>query len=133
MSSMLVSWCRRQARRITGSIIALAAFVAMYLVEHPVNAQIDAVAGQFAFSRQSLPEVPGPETRQFRHMHPDLRHIGVFLSAFGAAAALNDLDGDGLANDVCYVDTRTDQVIVTLFREPVTAISRLRSTSMPAG
>jgi hypothetical protein len=25
---------------------------------------------------------------------------------------LNDLDGDGLSNDVCYVDVRTDQVIV---------------------
>jgi hypothetical protein len=26
--------------------------------------------------------------------------------------ALNDLDGDGLPNDVCYVDVRTDEVIV---------------------
>ncbi len=26
--------------------------------------------------------------------------------------ALNDLDGDGLANDVCSVDTRLDQVLV---------------------
>jgi enediyne biosynthesis protein E4 len=27
--------------------------------------------------------------------------------------ALNDLDGDGLPNDICYLDVRTDQVIVT--------------------
>jgi len=30
----------------------------------------------------------------------------------GAAAALHDLDRDGLANDICYVDTRTNQTIV---------------------
>ena len=30
----------------------------------------------------------------------------------GASVAMNDLDGDGLPNDVCYVDTRTDQLIV---------------------
>ncbi|HET6891867.1 MAG TPA: CRTAC1 family protein, partial [Pyrinomonadaceae bacterium] len=33
--------------------------------------------------------------------------------AVGAAAALGDLDGNGLSDDVCYVDTRTDMVIVT--------------------
>ena len=30
----------------------------------------------------------------------------------GAAVALNDLDGDGLPNDVVFVDTRTDRVVV---------------------
>ncbi|MDG3008357.1 CRTAC1 family protein [Paludisphaera sp. Pla2] len=30
----------------------------------------------------------------------------------GAAVALHDLDGDGLPNDVVYVDTRTDRVIL---------------------
>jgi enediyne biosynthesis protein E4 len=35
------------------------------------------------------------------------------MSTLGAGAALADIDGDGLPNDVCYVDTVTDQVIVT--------------------
>jgi hypothetical protein len=30
----------------------------------------------------------------------------------GASVALTDLDGDQFPNDVCYVDTRTDQVII---------------------
>jgi hypothetical protein len=41
-----------------------------------------------------------------------LQHITGWWSSFGAAAALSDLDGDGLPNDACYVDMRTDQVIV---------------------
>ena len=45
-------------------------------------------------------------------MHPSLKTIESWISAVGAAVALNDLDGDGLPNDVVYVDTRTDRVIV---------------------
>ncbi|HET6899693.1 MAG TPA: CRTAC1 family protein, partial [Vicinamibacteria bacterium] len=32
--------------------------------------------------------------------------------AIGSGVALNDLDGDGLPNDLCLVESRTDQVIV---------------------
>ena len=45
-------------------------------------------------------------------MHPRFERIASWVSAMGAAAALHDLDGDGLPNDVCYADTRTDQVII---------------------
>src|SRR5436305_1587410 len=41
-----------------------------------------------------------------------MERISGWVSAVGAAVALNDLDGDGLSNDVCYVDPRTDQVIL---------------------
>src|SRR5205807_5471962 len=33
-------------------------------------------------------------------------------SAVGGAVALGDLDGNGLPDDVCYVETRTNQVII---------------------
>ena len=45
-------------------------------------------------------------------MHPSLKRIESWISSVGAAVALNDLDGDGLPNDVVYVDPRTDRVIV---------------------
>lgn len=103
---------KAQARRITAVAMAAAAFVALYAADHPVAANVDDIAATFAFSRHTLPDVPGPALREFRNTHPDVRHISWFMSPVGAAAALNDLDGDGLANDVCYTDTRTDQVIV---------------------
>src|SRR5204863_1932662 len=34
------------------------------------------------------------------------------MSGLGAAAALADLDGDGLPNDVCWVEARLDAVVV---------------------
>jgi hypothetical protein len=41
-----------------------------------------------------------------------LDDFSAWISAVGASVALNDLDKDGLANDVCYVDPRIDQAIV---------------------
>jgi hypothetical protein len=70
------------------------------------------LAGQFHFVRQDLPDVAGAEQRNVRPVHPSLDHISAWISAVGAAAALGDLDGDQFPNDVCYIDTRTDQVIV---------------------
>ena len=43
--------------------------------------------------------------------HPSVRHIRAYISTLGASVALGDLDGDGLQNDVVWVDPRTDQVI----------------------
>ena len=72
----------------------------------------EAMADRFAFQRLSLLELPMATARDERPVNPHLaRHSG-WISAVGAAIALNDLDGDGLPNDVCQVETRTDQVIV---------------------
>jgi hypothetical protein len=70
------------------------------------------LAERFKFEWEALPEVPGPEQRIVRPVHPNLQHAAAWISAVGAAVAIMDIDGDELPNDVCYVDTRTDQVIV---------------------
>jgi len=85
------------------------------------DAERRGLADRFAFERfdisfQSLPDGSRPNgghsLRSSRPVHPDLQHISAWISTVGAAVALNDLDGDGLSNDLCYVETRTDQVIV---------------------
>jgi hypothetical protein len=76
------------------------------------DAERASLARRFRFEQTALPTVPGPEVRLVRSVNPSLRHIASWISAVGAAVALNDLDGDGLPNDLCYVDVRTDQVIV---------------------
>ena len=40
-----------------------------------------------------------------------MQHIRAYLSTLGASVTMGDLDGDGLQNDVVWVDPRTDQVI----------------------
>lgn len=102
-----------QAKRLTALIVIFGLYAIVYASTWVPPDDKIAVAGQFHFTRVSLPEVPGAEHRTMRvHVHPDLQHIKWYVSSLGAAVSLNDIDGDGLPNDLCYVDTRTDQVIV---------------------
>jgi hypothetical protein len=70
------------------------------------------LASGFAFRSFTLPELPGRPQQAIRTVNPSLRGIAGWVSATGAAVALNDLDGDGQPNDLCLVDPRTDLVMV---------------------
>lgn len=106
-------------RRHLAQLVALALIGITYVVARPPvlsNADRARLASHFNFSRQPLPELPpqwpGHAPQQIRRVHPSFKHISGWISAVGAAASLGDLDGNGLPDDVCYVDTRTDMVIV---------------------
>jgi hypothetical protein len=70
------------------------------------------LASRFHFSRQPMPEAPHGPYKYIRSVHPSLQRIAAWMSSLGAAVALADLDADGLSNDLCRVEPRTDQVIV---------------------
>ncbi len=71
-----------------------------------------ALARRFAFAAPTeLPRLT-PSSRHVRTLRPDLGPIANWMSGLGAAVALDDLDDDGLANDVAYVDVRSDEVVV---------------------
>lgn len=96
-------------------LVALAIIVGLYgLARQPElsGSERGRLAGRFGFDRHALPELPGDLSRSIRPVHPSLKRIESWISSVGAAVALNDLDGDGLPNDVAHVDTRTDLVIV---------------------
>jgi hypothetical protein len=71
-----------------------------------------AIAARFRFERLSFAEPAGFPHKTVRQVHPSLAHLSAYLSALGASAALGDIDGDGLPNDLCYVDPRIDQVVL---------------------
>jgi len=103
---------QRHGRRI----IALAAVTGLYwAAQLPQLSQdeMTSLASQYAFTMQAIPEIPGHAHRMVRNVHPSLERICSWISSVGAAVALHDLDGDGLSNDICYVDPRTDLVTVT--------------------
>jgi hypothetical protein len=112
MTGNIAAAFKRQAKRLVAIAILASTIVAFHLANIPHKIDFSLVKYPYAFARHSLPEVPGPERRSFRPMHPDLHHVTAFMSTLGSGAALADLDGDGLPNDVCYVDTVTDQVII---------------------
>lgn len=59
-----------------------------------------------------LPEWEGIAYKSVRQVHPSFERVSAMVSALGAAVALYDLDSDGLANDLCHVDPRTDRVSI---------------------
>jgi hypothetical protein len=97
--------------------VAIAVCASLYLIawiHRPIQASIDPSLtsnGRFSFTEYDLPTLPG-EQKKARNVNPSLENISGWISAVGAAVALNDIDGDGLPNDICYVDPRTDRVIV---------------------
>jgi hypothetical protein len=96
-------------------LAALAIVAALYVAARgPELSHADGarLAARFQFARLPLPELPGGSSRTLRSVHPSLERISAWISSVGAAVAINDLDGDGLPNDVAYVDTRADRVVV---------------------
>jgi hypothetical protein len=77
------------------------------------KAETAALAARFRFERLPVPEAPDhPPYKSVRQVHPRLARIPAWVSSLGASAALADLDGDGLPNDLVLVDPRTDLVTV---------------------
>ena len=93
--------------------VAVVAVVAWYTrLPAYSDAQLRNLAASFAFERAQLPTAATGRTKLVRDVEPQLRDIRAWISAVGAAVSLADLDADGLPNDVCLVDPRTDSVTV---------------------
>lgn len=54
----------------------------------------------------------GAQVRETRDVNPQLEHIRPWIASVGAAAAVGDIDGNLKADDTCFVDTRTNKVVV---------------------
>jgi len=101
-------------RSATPRLFAIVAVGLLYYAAVPANVPDTtrrALAASFAFQPAPLPE-PSGSPANMRPVAPSFQHINGWISSVGAAVALYDIDGNGLADDVCYVETRTNQVIV---------------------
>ena len=106
------NFVQRHARRIVAILFIVVTGWLSRLPQLPAEERAS-LAGGFRFKVFDLPVVGDRAPQTVRTLHPGLAHVQRWVSAVGASVALNDLDGDGLSNDLCYIDTRTDQVIVT--------------------
>ena len=102
---------RRQAAKLTAILLVFVVY-GFARVPRASEAELAKLAEAFSFRAAPLPELSGETQKTIRDVNPSLRRIAGWVSVVGAAVALNDLDGDGLPNDACYVDTRIDKVIV---------------------
>jgi hypothetical protein len=97
---------------LLASVVTVFALYGMALPHTPSAEEQAALAGRFHFTRFALPKPKGYVARETRPVHPSMARISAWVSAMGAAAALGDVDGDGLPNDLCHVEPRSDQVNV---------------------
>ena len=101
-------------RAQTARICAVIVITGLYAIARLPTLSTDErhkLAGKYHFSSAPLPQVVA-SSRTIRNVRPSLRRIQAWISSVGAGVALHDIDGDGLPNDVCYVDVRSDTVVV---------------------
>ncbi len=94
---------------VWGAIASLGWMARLPRLSHAESA---VMARRFQFERSAFPHLH-PSNRSLRKVNPAFQNIAGWISSVGAAIALGDLDGDGLPNDACLVDPRTDDVIIT--------------------
>jgi len=110
--SATLGWLRRQLP----GLVALALVASVFLIARPPTtsaAEVDNMASTFRFTPMQIAMPPGLPQHTVRKVNQKYQHIAAWISSVGAGIAINDLDGDGLPNDLCIVDTRSDRVVVT--------------------
>jgi enediyne biosynthesis protein E4 len=103
---------RRQLTGVIALVVVVGFYFAVTLPESSAEERND-LASSYAFAGHSLALPASDKQQTIRKVNQAYKHIDAWMSSVGAAVAMNDLDGDALPNDLCLVDPRTDQVIVT--------------------
>jgi hypothetical protein len=94
---------------VFGVVGALAAFARL---PDPPPGEAARLAKRFRFTWQRLPPAPIPRGGVVHGVNKTATHLQFYLYQVGASAALGDLDGDGLPNDLCLTDIRAKTVTV---------------------
>ena len=105
------NWLRRNLPRIAAALIVVFLFFQARVPDISAHERAQ-LASRFHFARYTLAWESGAKAKTVRAVHPSLKRISAWISSVGAAVAAGDLDGDGLPNDICLVDPRTDQVTI---------------------
>ncbi|GAA0565891.1 CRTAC1 family protein [Actinomadura livida] len=112
MMSLLNGWARRNRAGLVAIVFVLVMFHLSRLPPESA-ARTRSIADSFRFAALSVAMPAGYPQQTVRRVNKDYKNIEAWISSVGAGVAMNDLDGDGLANDLCISDPRTDRVAVT--------------------
>jgi enediyne biosynthesis protein E4 len=106
------SWWRRN---LPGAVALLLIVSLFFVVRLPAAdaGELRDMASKFSFEPMTIAMPGGFQQQAIREVNQQYKDIDAWISSVGAGVAMNDLDGDGLANDLCVTDPRIDQVVVT--------------------
>ena len=104
---------RKQNFQVVLTILAVVSVLA-YLSRLPsVSAgETASLATQFQFDWEEIPQPPSPTGEVVFPVNKTARHMAFYFYQVGESAALGDLDGDGLPNDLCITDVQTKSAMV---------------------
>ncbi len=108
----------QRLRSLSPGIVAiLLAASLFFIIDGRVSvAGADQAAAKYKFAELSIAYPDGYDKlpkRTIREVNPSYYKIRAWISSVGASIALNDLTNSGRPNSMCFVDTRTDEVVVT--------------------
>ena len=107
----VVGWIRRHLVQVVAITVLATTFLIARLPE-ATAADRREMAAQYKFAPLSI-SIPGGYPQQtIRRVNQDYERIRAWISSVGAGIAMNDIDGDGLSNDLCLTDVRIDRVVV---------------------
>jgi len=111
--SSLPSRARRSAPVLLALSLMLACFSIARLPEASAQ-NLEEISAAYSFERMSIAMPPGyrPEAT-VRQVNPSYQHLRSWISSVGAGVAMTDLDANGRADELCVVDPRTDQVVIS--------------------
>jgi hypothetical protein len=105
----------RVRRQLPGILAVALVVIGYFVVSLPATASADAdrMASKYSFTPMTIALPSAPKNQSIRKVNKAYEHIRAWISSVGAGVAQNDLDGDGHPNDLCLVDPRSDQIVVT--------------------
>lgn len=96
----------------------------------------NSISKNFSFIKNTVPSINSP-SKNIRDVHPSLKRVAGWISAVGASVSVGDLDRDGIDNDLCFVDPRTDKVFLysteNKYKPILLEISDNRKSIAPTG
>lgn len=109
---------RERFRKMTPGVVTVLVAASLFI---SVRSSVavdggDQSAAQYKFQEMPIALPPGYNSQPMnsvRKVNPAYQKIRSWISSVGAGIAVNDLVGNGKADGMCIVDTRTDQVVVT--------------------
>ena len=108
----------QRLRSISPGIVAvLLAATLFFVIDKQVSvAHADDIALRYRFTELPISYPAGYDQlpqRTVREVNRSYQKIRSWISSVGASIALNDLTGSGRSDSMCFVDVRTDHVVVT--------------------
>jgi len=105
-------------RRMIPGIMALVLGLTLFIIgQSPVKAGgADQTAAKYGFQEMPIAYPPGYDAipkQTIRQVNPAYFKIRAWISSVGASVAINDVVGHGKSDGMCFVDTRTNKVVVT--------------------